>query len=256
MGSSIGRTETASMSINRKKLRLRLFLASSLLALVGVLAAIGAGFSPHRLWPIADFLLVWAGSATYIALANKASRRRAFRLRNVPVPRGVRLRKPIWIRLETFLTLICLGAIVGTIAAAIGLPGVGLGIALVPAAIGAFTVFTGLFGPSDLTFESSGLRLHIGSGHCLVPWASVKEIEGGGTGTFALIRVTITDPNQVVDSVSPDTPRNRRRVERLLFQRLGTTAEILLGQWTAGLDGELLFRAIREGMAGRPPQMN
>jgi hypothetical protein len=245
------------MSIKRLNRWKLVFVMPSFIGLAAVLTALGAGFSPHHWWPVAAFLMAWAGSASYVALANRASRRRAFRLRDAPVPRGVRLRKPLWMDLDVFLIAVGIGAAFGTIAAAIGFPGVGLGIALVPAGFGLFGVFSSPFGPSSLTFDDAGLRLYIWSAQCLVPWTSIIEIQSDGPEGFVLIRLSIVDPDRVVNSVVPDTSRNRKRVDRLLMHRVGSSrAEIWLERGTGGLDGATLLRAIREAMAGRPPQMN
>ena len=244
------------MSRKRRVRFYGVYVAASFLALAAVLVAMGLGVSPVRLGPVAAFLMVWAGSAGYVALATRARRRRAFRLRSLPVPRGVRLRKPFWIRLDGPLTFLGLIAALGAIVAGLGFPGVGVGVLL---ALGLIVGF-GFLIPGEprggLTFEDDGMRLHIGAVHCLVPWSSISDIEAIGPEGFVMLRMAIADPQGVVDSVSPDTPRNRERFRRLV-QGIGSSHGVmLLHPWTAGLDGQTLERAIREGIAGRPDPAN
>lgn len=243
------------MSTKRKLRWEMVFVLPSFVALAAALGAIRAGFSPDRLWPVADFLMVWAGSASYVSLASKATRRRAFRLWRTPVPRGVRLRKPIWIALDTFFMLVGLSAALGTVTAAVGFPGVGVGMALALGGILTFPAVSG-FGATALTFEDTGLRVHIGSTQCLVPWTSISDTEAIGPDGFQLIYLSITDPDRIVASVVPDTPRNRKRVQRLFGQAGALQGSLMLDHWAAGLDGRSLLRAIREGMNGSPDQAN
>lgn len=166
------------------------------------------------------------------------------------------MRKPVWIRLDGPLTFLGLIGALGAIVAAIGFPGVGVGILL---SLGLLVGF-GFLIPDEprggLTFEDDGMRLHIGEAHCLVPWSSISNIETIGPEGFVMLRMAIADPQGVVNSVSPDTPKNRERF-RSLVQGIGASqGDMLLHPWTAGLDGQTLERAIREGIAGRPDPAN
>jgi hypothetical protein len=238
----------------RRVLWYALFVAPSFLCLGVVLAAIVASRSPHRLWPIAGFLMVWAGSAGYVTVARRVLRLRAFRVRHAPVPRGVRLKKPLWIRLDETLTVVTIVATVATIVAAIGFPQVAFGILLV-ALLGAFGAAS-FAATSGLTFEEAGLRIHLGRAHCLVPWTSIRAIEPIGPDNFQMIQLGIDGIDRVLDSISPPTPRNRKRAEGVFGGAAAARGEILLETWTAGLDGQTLARAIREGMDGRPDPAN
>jgi hypothetical protein len=242
-------------SVSRRRvLWYALFVAPSLVGLGAVLAAIVAGRSSHRLWPIAGFLMVWAGSAGYVTVARRLLRLRGFRVRHAPVPRGVWLKKPFWIRLDETLTLVAMVAMVATIVAVLGFPQVALGILLV-GLLGGFGAVS--FGAtSGLTFEEAGLRVHLGQAHCLVPWTSIRAIEPIGSDNFQMIQLGIDGIDRVLDSVSPPTPRNRKRAEGVFGGAAAARGEILLEPWTAGLDGQTLARAIREGMAGRPDPAN
>jgi len=233
------------------------FVAPAFLGLLAVLGAIQAGLSPHRLWPIAGFLTVWAGSAGYVMLAKKASRRRTFRLRRAPVPRDVRLQKPLWLALDTPLMVLTATGILGAVSAAVGFPEVGLGIALAVVGMFAFASASMSFLTSpDLMFENGGLRLCLRSTQCLVPWSSIKNVEAIGPLGFQVVRLKIAEPDRIVASVVPDSPRHRTRVQRLLGTAGASESEVLLDRWTAGLDGESLVGAIRDGMARRPAQVN
>lgn len=245
------------MPIKREHRWNLVFVAPGFLGLVAVLGAIWAGFSPHRLWPVAGFLILWVGSASYVGLANKASRQRTFRLQLAPVPKGKRLRKPLWLALEVPAMGLVATGIFGAIAAALGFPGVGLGIALTAVGMYGFVGATMSFLLSpDLMFDDGGLRLYLRSTQCLVPWTSIQNVEAIGPRGFQIIRLRITEPERVIASVVPDSPRHRTRAQRLLGKPGARESEVLLNRWTAGLDGESLVRAIRDGMARRPAQVS
>jgi hypothetical protein len=149
------------------------------------------------------------------------------------------------------MVVLDLAAVVGAIVAAIGFPQVALGIAL---ALGGFVTFgfTMFRGP-DLTIEPAGLRFHYGAAHFLVPWPAIRVVESFGPDHHQMVRLGIADLDGVRDSVSPDTPRNRKRVR----DAFGLSQdEILLMPWTAGIDGQTLERAIREGQAGTADRLN
>jgi hypothetical protein len=231
-----------------------LFVAPTL-ALAAVLLAIWAGGSPRRLWPVAGFLMAWAGSAAYRAVANRALRRRMSRQQRAPVPRDVQLTKPLWIRLDELLTLVGVASIAGTVAAALGFSGVGVGILLVAVAAIVFGRVTA-FGTSGFTFESAGLRVHLGAASCLVPWGSIREVETMGPDQFVALRMVIDDVDEVCEGVAPSSPRNRKRAQMLLSGRT-SRGEVLFMPWTGGIEGQTLARAIREGMGGgRPDRTN
>jgi hypothetical protein len=235
----------------RRRRRLILLVAPSFLGLAAVLWAIGAGFSPHRLWPVAGFLMVWAASGSYIMFSTPALRRRMVQQRRTSVPRGVHLRKPLWIRLDQVMTMVGMIAVLGTIVAALGFPQVAIGISLGLGAMLCFSATAPLAGIGGLTFEESGLRIHLRSANCLVPWASIKVVDPIGPDHFQMVNIGIDGVDRVCDSVSPDTPRNRRRVEMILGR-----GEILFEVWPAGIEGQTLARAIRDSIDGHLERAN
>lgn len=227
-------------------------VVTTLVALAAVLIAIAAGASPRHLWPVAGFLALAAGSDGYRRMARRALKRRTFHQRQSPVPRGVRLTTPFWIRLEGSSMIMGLAAVISAMVAALGFPQVAFGILLVLGVLACVPVVS-VFGVSALTFEEAGLRVHHHAAHCLIPWESIRVVDPLGPEGFQVLRLVIADLDGIRDSVSPDTPRNRRLAQSML----GTSGnEILLMPWTGGLDWQVLDRAIRGGIAGAPDRIN
>jgi hypothetical protein len=240
----------------RRKVRwdVSLVVASSL-ALTIVLGFLGAGISPERLWPVAGFLAISTSSAAFMTLANRALRRRMLRLRASVVPRGVWLRKPIWIQLNNLCSVLAPAAMLGALVAGIGFPQVGVGILLMLGGMISLMPLAPDEPRRGLTFHDLGLRLHLRSGECHLPWSLITGLEVIGPDHCQMVRVSILEIDPVIESVSPNTPGNRRRA-RVAFGGSGDQAELLMFPWTAGLDGQTLERAIREAMTGRPDRMN
>jgi hypothetical protein len=229
-----------------------LFVAPSFVGLACVLVAIGRG--QHGLWPVAGFLALWAVAAAYVTIAGRALRRRAQRLRSAPVPRGTCLSTPVWILVEKVMTIAGVVGMLGTVVAALGFPGIAVGVLIVIAGMLAISMLPG-FGVMDirgLTFEETGLRFHIGASSCLVPWTSISEVEPIGPDHYQMVRLVLgRDWGSALETVSPDTPRTRAR-----FQGTFDQAYVLLDHWAAGLDGQTLARAIAEAKAGEAEQTN
>jgi hypothetical protein len=218
---------------------------ATLVALAAVFVALAAGVSRRRLWPVAGFLALAVGTLGYNWVSRRARKRLSHRLRHSPLPAGVRLRKPLWLRVDEAAAVLDLVAIIGAIVAAIGFPQAGIGILLV---LGGFLAagYTMFRGP-DLTIEKAGLRFHFGAAHFLVPWPSIRVVEMIGPDHNQIVRLGIADLERIRNSVSPDTPRSRKRM-----RNIGGISrdEIMLMPWTAGVDGQTLERVIREGQAG------
>jgi hypothetical protein len=230
----------------------KLILFIAFLALAAVLLALGTGLSPHRLRPVAGFLaLAVAAGAAFMAGA-RATRRRAFRLQRAPLQRNVRLVKPWWLAFGAADIAIHYGALFGAIAAGFGFPGIGVGALLVLASMTCFPFAFDFGQPRGLTFEAAGLRLHHPGMELLVPWSAIHGIDTIGPRGFDSVQFQVSDPARVVDWVTPDTPRNRSRAQKML----GVPAAFFWFPWTAGLDGQTLARGIREGIAGHTQQMN
>lgn len=230
----------------------RLFVFLAVVPLAGVLVALAAGASPHRLRPVAGFLTLAAISGAATIVTERALRRRLSRLKQAPVPRNQYLAKPWWVGLRVADISVHYLALLGAIVAGVGFPGVGVGFLLVVGVVSGGAVVFDFGQPRGLTFETAGLRLHWRSLQILLPWNTIRGLETIGPEGFDSVDFQISDPERVVDWVTPDTPRNRSRAQKMF----GTSAPFFWFPWTAGLDGQTLARGIREGIAGQPEQVN
>jgi hypothetical protein len=226
-------------------------------ALAVVLLVMAAGGSPARWGPVAGFLGLAALAERYFAAALWLERRRARRLRGARVPWGARLSKPLWITLGDSSLLVEVGAALGAIAAAVGLPGVGLGALLACLAWVGLTVLTVFeLSPSGLTFEPAGLRLHLRGASFVVPWTAIKAIERVGPDHMQMISLRIESAAAVIGSTEPPVEAARARVRTYVREGKGPAGQIMMMPWTAGLDGPTLARAIGAAMAGEADQVN
>jgi hypothetical protein len=231
----------------------RLSWTASAVALGIVLWAISRGLAAARLWPVAGFLAVWFGAGTYVLLARRIMRRRAARLQNADVPRGVRLRRPLWMAFVEAFEMVALPAPLAAGAALIGFPGVAMGIFLSLGVTG-FVVVATFAGQTAFTFEPTGLRVHNRGREFFVPWTLVLEVDVRGTAEDPSTNLRVVARDPILATVTPNTSRNRWYVELLL--RLGepTGEAILFSNWSGGLDSATLARAVREAMGKRPSQ--
>ncbi len=240
------------MSSDENRLRRRVrFALVAFGPLAAVLIAVAVGASSNRLRPIAGFLAVAAGSGAAAFTTARAKRRRAFRLKRSPIPRGVRFSKPWWLYTDGADLIVHYAALMGALLAVFRQPGVGVGILLVAVVGLCFMPFFG-FGPRGLTFETSGLRLHYRQVEVLVPWNEIRDCEQVGPDHMAAIQFRLASPERVGDWVTPDTPSGRSRAQN----QLAPAGNVLWLHWTAGLDAQTLLRAIHEGIEGRSEQMN
>jgi len=146
-----------------------------------------------------------------------------------------------------------IAAMPAAVAAAVGFPGVGVGIALPIVGIGVHAARMSM-DPAGLTFESTGLRVHGRHARFLIVWAAITDVEVTGPSHHPSTKIHVTSAAQVVATVEPDTPKNRRRVEALMA--MGGDGALSFSVWTAGLDSVALARAIRESCDARPAQVN
>jgi hypothetical protein len=205
--------------------------------------------------PIAGFSLVWLGAASYVLAAKRATERRAARLRTAQVPRGVRLTRPIWIPLREGASLLGIAGALAACAAAFGYPWVGLGILLTLAAL-AVPMVADMGTVSGLSFEHSGLRLHLPRAECLVPWTSVLEVTVDGPSHAPSVNVEIADPTGLYHSLVPDTRKTRFALDLLLVLGMPSGRALRFSEWSAGLDATTLARTIRESTGEPPPKAN
>jgi len=246
--------EDARRSRRRRLRRFSVFVGAPFLGLASVLVAIAWGAAPGRWWPVAGFLLLWALAGAYTWVAGIALRRRMTRLRQAPVPRGVRLATPLWIKVDRLLTMLGLAAVLGTVVAALGFPGIAVGVLLV---LGGFLVVAGVAGNFSitgiqaLTFEEGGVRFHLRAWAYFVPWTAIGDIRCIGPDHFEMVQVAIADLDAAGVAVSPDTPESREAARSRFSQ-----GHVLFEPWTAGLDGGTLARAFADGKAGTPSEVN
>ena len=143
-----------------------------------------------------------------------------------------------------------LAAAISAVVASIGFPQVAFGIFIVLGILGGAASFSD-FGVSDLTFEEAGLRVHLRSAHCLIPWTSIRVVDPVGPDGYRMLRLGIADLDRLRELVSSTTARKHAES---IFGSSGD--ELLLMPWTAGLDGHALERAIRDGIASVPDRLN
>lgn len=227
-----------------------LAVAIGLAALLMVLVLIAIGWRRSHWLPVAGFLVVAVTGAGYETLTHRLARRRARRYR-AAIPWNVPLARPRWL-LETFW-FGWVGAALGAVVAAMGFPGVGLGLAL---ALGAFAVF-GMatfhrMYPSRLTFEALGLRVGGKRFSLLVPWRVIREVQSMGMNS---VRLHLAASASHAASVEPDTPRNRQLREALLMS-WGNETILMLADWAGGLDAATLGQAIEAARGGVREQPN
>ena len=189
-----------------------LLFAPSLLGLVAITVALAAGASPRRVWPVAAFLFVWASCGVFELAVRRALRLRSFRLRNAPIPRGIPLRSPLWLRFRSGLLMTGVGGILGTMVALLGFPGVAVGVLLVALGLLAMMGADAFRAPPTLTFDEAGLRIDAGAARCVVPWTSIVTIESMGPDHSQFIGLRVDDLDRVLSATAPDDPRSRNRI--------------------------------------------
>jgi hypothetical protein len=225
---------------------------TSAAALVGVALTMKAHVLPRHLWPVVPFLGLWVATAGALITANVALRRRATRLKTTSIPRGVRLVRPGWIPLVPAIDLLMTSAILSSVAAALGFPGVGVGIALVILALASFGLFRAfmLLTIPVLALEAEGLSVHDRHADFLIPWTAITDVGLAGPDHYRSTTVGIIAPAQVLATVKPVTARARRRVEFLMT--LGGAQTFSFATWSGGLDSVSLVRAMKEQLGERP----
>jgi hypothetical protein len=218
-----------------------------------VLAA-RAGVRPARLFMVALHLLIAGLSGAGSILMTRVLARRARRQRKTGVPWGVRLRRPLWVRLDVLSITLWAGGLLAALPAAAGLSSVSVGVLLTLSVVGLGTMFGDtLMSPGDLTFEDAGLRMHLGAVSFQVPWELISRVEPVGPDQYRVVQLHISDRAALVASTDPATGSARAKIERrLAAARKGTGVSILTMPWTAGLDGVVLQRAIEAGRRREP----
>ena len=240
----------------RGETKRRIWLAVTLAALAGALLLRPDG-SPARWRSAVAFIAFCAGAATFVELAAWRMRHRAATQSPEGIPRGVRLSKPWWMRAREGLAFLGPSAALGFIPAALGVPGVGLGIVLTLAILQGGMAFIdwNLF-HHGLTFEPDGLRVHIRGGTFVVAWTEISRVECKWQASHGMTWVHVTSTQSVVATTSPDTPKLRRRALFSLYDGDTPSGKLTLGPWTAGIDGAVLARALTDAADPRGARTN
>jgi hypothetical protein len=244
--------EAASRSEARQRRGVRLFLGLPFAALAVTALAVASGVPRARVRVLALDLLIACLATAVGLLVGRAHRRRARRQRGSEVPRGVRLRRPLWIRLDLACVALSAAGLLAALPAWAGWGSVSAGVLLTVSVIGGATMFSDtLMSPVELTFEEAGLRMHLGATSFQVPWPMITRVEAVGPEGYRCVTLHVADREAVVASTAPPTASARARVERLLSSRKRAGVSLLMMPWTAGLDGLVLERAIQ---AERPQE--
>jgi hypothetical protein len=235
----------------RRRVRVAVALPFFGLALVGL--ALAAGVRPARLSMLAFHLLLSGVGAAVSILTGRALGRRARRQRRNGIAWDVRLRRPMWVKLEFSGMLVWGAGLLAALPAAAGLGAVSVGVLLtLLVMVGLPGLSDALMSPVDLTFEDAGLRMHKGAVSFQVPWELISHVEAVGPEHYRALNLHIADRSAVVASTVPATTSSRARVERILSDRKGSGASLLMMTWTAGVDGLVLERAIEAGRRREP----
>jgi hypothetical protein len=228
---------------------------ASVAGLSGTIAAVVKGFAPDRFRPAVGFAVLWAVTASGAIVGRVALRRRAARLKNGRVSRGVRLVEPIWLRLPDVCEVLAVAGPLGAVAAVTGYPGVGGGIVFAIGAMCVPMVLVEWFHRTDLTFEPAGLRVDRRHLRFFIAWPSIVDVWITPAANPP-VNVQIADPVHLLATVDPDTPRNRSRLQTSLAIGSISGRSLVFHNWTAGLDSATLARAVRDAMGSPPPPIN
>lgn len=225
-----------------------LWAVLSTLLSVGAIWAGVAGFFP-RLNSAAPFLVVWAATALYLATTAAIRERRAHFARTLPVPYGIPLRVPFWVRFGLPVYVAGWGAKLAAIAAACGLETLGGGILIASVILAVpFFLATRRMGVVGVSFEPVGLRAYVAKDVTFfVPWGNIAHVEAFTRRKVVLIQ--LREPDSVRDSLDPDTPRTRARLSMLALDGRG---RLMLAPWLGCLDSSTLERAIRSAVDQHP----
>ena len=228
------------------------------LGLAAVGLAVALGVPPARVRVLAAELTLAAAGSGYVWLVGRASVRRARGQRSGGLRWGVRLKKPLWLRLHEPALMLAIGALLATLPAALGFPGLSIGVFLPLAVIGLGSeLFSDMLTPPGLTFQEPGLRVHCRRFTILLPWNDIARIDTVGPDHFTALMVRLTDRARITASVEPATPSARRGAD-LAIQKEGSGASLMLMPWTAGVDGMALMQALEAARSGHiaPPALN
>jgi hypothetical protein len=231
------------------------FWIASAVALAGVCVMLALGIARDRMKPVAGFVGLWFGATSYVLLARRAMRARAERLRTAPIPRDVRLTRPLWIPLAESMGVFAIGAALAAAASLVGYPWVGVGIVLPMAAV-SLPMLSAFGDVVGLTFEASGVRLHLRRGECFLPWTAVLDVHTVGPSHRPSLNVQLAGSTALHASLAPDNRKTQMELYVLLGLGVPSGRALHLGDWSAGLDCATLARALREARGEPVAQVN
>jgi hypothetical protein len=226
-----------------------------LLANLGLLGAVvwawHLGLGAHRLRTAAIFLSLGTASSLYSELVFQLCKVRVREQRESDVPRGVRLRMPLWLAANGPLAMLPVCAPIAALAGCLGSGQAGLGVLFAAAALTATVGYlVTRHSCRSLALEADGLRLYLLGLTFLVPWKSISSVDIEGQAEWKLVQLTFFETTRALGSIEPNTPSARQRAALALYGGDGSPGRILLDQWAAGIDAPVLARAIRAGMTG------
>jgi hypothetical protein len=237
--------------------RSEVVLAATNVALfAGALIALAAGAPAHRVRPFAVFSTLGTAATLYVEVVRALAGRRARAQASSSPPRGVRLRKPLWLSASDGASLIMFGAPLAALAGLAGFTTVGVGVVLTAVALSlAGYALAGTFDARALTFEDGSLRVHMRTATFSIPWAAVVDVTRSGSGG-RLVRLRFAGRQAVLGSVTPATDRARSRAWLMIGGQREPTNEVTFAPWTAGLDGAALARALTAASTRGPSRAN
>jgi hypothetical protein len=147
--------------------------------------------------------------------------------------------------------VVSIGAVLGAVISFVGLPTIGFCMLIAAGAFFAFASCTEFVFRDDITFESTGLRVHNRYGGFLVPWNAIDRVEKVGSGLYQRVHVHISQPSLVVASIEPNTTAARAFVAARVFGA-DDKALVKLSPWIGGLDAGSLARAIQQDVQNGP----
>jgi hypothetical protein len=105
--------------------------------------------------------------------------------------------------------------------------------------------------PRALTFEPTGLRLHVRGGSCVLPWTKIAGIGRAGPDHMQIIELRLRDTDFVIAAAPPIEDRVRSRIRSFVREESGARRKLVLMPWTGGLDGLTIARTVATAVRGK-----
>jgi hypothetical protein len=217
------------------------WLGLNLMGVVVAAAAMAGGAAGKR-WGYVLVLFCASTVAVVLSLiSDRALLGRSRHLRGSVVPWDVQLKRPRWITVGEYLSLMAAGLFVGGVAAMGGLPRVGLGLAILSAMFFLVVSFGKTSANDTISFRRKGLWIQIDNLRFVVGWDAVERIDVVGPNHYQTVVIHVKDVPAVTETVDPATPATRARVEALVGRQ-----GLILTPWSGGLDGATLTRFVAQ----------